>query len=533
MSDSNPKPLHLTRFISLSGALLAITLLCSNLALASDPADPAWRLFRHALGETPAIGSHADHPLANAVTRPVPEVTLQDINVHKFLLGNDLFHERRLSSDNTNGCITCHAGPISGTDGRPVSFGVDRARGKFNALTTFNANLNFRQFWDGRSVTLADQAIEPIISELEMANTLDKALVMLRSDPSYVQSFDAIYPDGVSINNMADAMAHFQATNFSVSNSPFQHHLRNEPEQLSEQALRGWQTFQDIGCSSCHNGLNLGGNSYQRLGTMRAYYPEQREALTDDAGLATRTMQAEHLYMVKVPNLHNIAATLPYFHDGSVRNLEDAVALMSRYQLGRELNADDIADITEFLKSLTGRPVGLALGSEINHLGRTTEPVPEPTMPGVTHQQAYRAAAASMRPLFDKLLAEMQRLAEGEVQHFDFVQAQHLELIRHARALQYPPSSSTHTERSCLNAASDVLLEQVMALEWTIASYLQAQAMQGVLQAHLDRPAADSPPPEEVEDLLGRYASVAGRSLAETAEAPISASAGKLLDCAL
>ena len=273
MSDSNPNSLHLRPFKSLSGGLLAIALLCSNLALATDAADPAWRFFQHALGEKPAIGSHADHRLADAVTRPVPQITLQDINVHKFLLGNDLFHERRLSSDNTNGCVTCHAGPVSGTDGRPVSFGVDRARGKFNALTTFNANLNFRQFWDGRSVTLADQAIEPIISELEMANTLENALAMLQSDQSYVESFEAIYPDGVSINNMADAMAHFQATNFSVSNSPFQRHLRGEPEQLSEQALRGWQTFQDIGCSSCHNGLNLGGNSYQRLGTMRAYYP--------------------------------------------------------------------------------------------------------------------------------------------------------------------------------------------------------------------------------------------------------------------
>lgn len=485
------------------------------------------------MGDKPAIGSHADHALAHAVTRPVPETTLQDVNVHKFLLGNDLFHERRLSSDNTNGCITCHAGPISGTDGRPVSFGVDRARGKFNALTTFNANLNFRQFWDGRSVTLADQAIEPIISELEMANTLENALAMLLSDQSYVKSFNAIYPDGVSIQNMADAMAHFQTISFSVDNSPFQRHLRGEPGQLSEQALRGWQTFQDIGCSSCHNGLNLGGNSYQRLGTMRAYYPEQREALSDDAGLATRTMQAEHLYMVKVPNLHNIAATLPYFHDGSVRQLEEAVSLMGRYQLGRELSAENIADITEFLKSLTGRPVGLELGREINQLGRTTEPRLEPLPPEQTHEQTYRTAAAALTSIFEKLLAEMQRLEANEVSHFDFVQAQHLELIRHARALQFPPSSWTDTEQSCLIEASDILLERVMELEWTIASFLQAQAMLGVLQAHLDTPAADSPPREEIEDLLSGYTDVADQSLAATADAAIRASAGKLIDCAL
>ena len=255
--------------------------------------------------------------------------------------------------------------------------------------------------------------------------------------------------------------------------------------------------------------------------------------MPDDAGLAIRSMQAEHLYMVKVPNLHNIAATLPYFHDGSVRNLEDAVAQMGRYQLGRELSADDIADITEFLKSLTGRPVGLALGSEINQLGRTTEPVPEPTPSELTHEQAYRAAASAMAPLFDKLLAEMQRLAADDSLHFDFVQAQHLELIRHARALQFPPSSVTDTERSCLSTESEALLSAVMALEWTIARFLQAQAMQGVLKAHLDTPAADSPPREEIEDLLGRYASVADQDLAKTAGAPISASAGKLLDCAL
>lgn len=520
------------RALKLSVIRLFLALLSGILtgnASATDPADPAWRQFQHAMGDTPAIGANAGHPLADAVTRPVPVVTLQDIDVHKFLLGNDLFHERRLSADNTTGCITCHAGPGSGTDGRPVSFGVDRARGRFNALTTFNAHFNFRQFWDGRSVTLADQALEPIISELEMANTLENALATLQADASYVDSFNSIYPDGLSINNMADAMSHFQTMHFNVSDSPFQRFLNNSPEALSGQALRGWQTFRDIGCSSCHNGINLGGNSYQRLGVLRAYYPEQRDAVADDAGLAARTMRAEDLHVVRVPNLHNIAMTMPYFHDGSISTLNVAIEQMARYQLGRELGDQDIADIAEFLKSLTGRPAGFALGSEIGRLGRSTEPVAD--FKEESHSDAYQAAIMAITPTHQQLLADMQRVGNGDVAHFDFVQFQHLQLIRHARALQFPPADLPNTSQSCLRDEAKQLLDQVMALEWPIANYLQAQAMLGILRAHLNTPADSSPDAGETNNMLADHHAAAEKNLADVSASTVSAAALRLGNC--
>lgn len=523
----------LRRFLSSAAVRFALAfcgyVMVSAYAFAIDFDDPAWREFLHAMGDTPAIGANSDHRLADSVTRPIPAITAQEINIHKFLLGNDLFHERRLSSDSTTGCISCHAGPGSGTDGRPISLGVNRARGRFNSLTTFNAGFNFRQFWDGRSVTLADQALDPIISEREMANTLDNVLTTLQDDASYVASFSALYPDGLSVNNLADAMSHFQAMHFNVSDSPFQRHLNNDAERLSEPALRGWQTFQEVGCSSCHNGINLGGNSYQRLGSLRAYYPEERDAIADDLGLAERSLREQDMYVVKVPNLHNVAMTRPYFHDGNVATLETAVELMARYQLGRELSEQDINDISEFLRSLTGRPAGFALGSEIGQLARSTEP--QQHLPTISHADAYRAAAMSIEPANQQLLVEMQNVAEGKIAHFDFVQYQHLELIRYARALRFPPSDLSDANRTCLATKAEQLLDQVMSLEWPIADYLRAQAMMGVMRAHQSNPALESPEPESIQSDLATYDAAAAQSLTAVVRSPVKATADSFSSC--
>lgn len=491
---------------------------------AADPADAAWREFQHALGEPAAIGAHADHPLADTAFRPIPAVTLQDINAPKFQLGNDLFHERRLSADNSIACITCHAGPVSGTDGRVIAVGVNRALGNFNALTTFNAAFNFRQFWDGRSVTLADQAVQPIINEIEMANTLDAALAMLQADASYLVEFQRIYPDGLTINNMADAMAHFQRMSFTVADTPFQRHLNGEADQLSEQALRGWQHFQDIGCSSCHNGINLGGNSYQRLGALRPYFPERRQANANDAGLAGRSHRQQDLHAFKVPSLHSAAMTVPYFHDGSVPTLAAAIIDMAVFQLDRELAQQEVDDIAAFIRALNGRPAGLALSADISRLARDAESSAgsqHSTGAPATHHQAYQATAAAILPAFEQLLVEMQKLDSGAVAHFDFIQFQHLELIRHARALQHPPSTLPPPVRSALINQADKLLTEVMNLEWSIADFLQAQAMIAVLTAQQRTPGPRSPTPEVIATKLISPQTTARQSLAETSASKV------------
>jgi len=517
---------RITVMLTLAGMLCAATL------KATEPDDAAWHQFQHALGEPARIGANASHALADTVVRPIPPITLEEIHARKYLLGNDLFHERRLSSDNSTACVSCHGGPISGTDGRAVSIGVQQARGRFNALSTFNTAFNFRQFWDGRSITLADQSLEPIINDVEMANTLDAVLNTLEEDRAYADDFRALYPDGLTINNMADAMAHFQRIAFTVTDTAFQRHLHGETGQLSEQAIRGWQRFREIGCSACHNGINLGGNSYQKLGTLRAYYPERREAGPNNAGLAARTGRPQDLHVVKVPGMHSVTMTMPYFHDGSVPTLNAAISDMALFQLGRELDPEAISDIAEFLRSLSGRPFGLHMGSEIEILARDT-PLPGLSSEPGSHQSAYIAAIDAIDPAWIALQAEMERLQNGEAAHFDFVQFQHLELIRHARALQFPPADISVSNLACLQSAAPALLEEVLAQEWPIADFLQAQAMLAVLEAHVQTPDQHSPEPDALHAQMVIHRHAASEHLTKIAEAAINATTGKLRNCTL
>ena len=529
-------------------ALLVLTILATPV-LAQDPADPAWHEFQHALGAPAPIGANADHPLAASVVRPFPAIDLADVNPRKYLLGSDLYHERALSADNSIGCFICHAGPMSGTDGRTVPRGVAQAEGKVNALSVLNAAFNFRQFWNGRAITLADQALMPLVTPHEMANTLEQVLATLQADAAYVEEFRALYPDGITSNNLADAIAHFERTSFAVTDTPFQHFLQGDTTALTDQEQRGWQRFQDIGCSSCHNGIGLGGNSYQKLGAFQPWFPAVREPGPNDAGLAERTNRPQDLYVVKVPSLHNVAVTEPYLHDGSLDSLQSVTAEMARYQLGRELSEEEIGDIVAFLVALNGAPEGLMLEGEILQLARMqtcgsgpggsglarelsdcgTEPFagrPAPT-------SAYQTAQATLLPAFARLQDALADVDSGAVAHFDFVQAEHLELIRHARALQHPPSVLSAASRQCLQNGASRLLQEVMLLELPIADYLQARAMLGVVEAHGTAPGPDSPTAAALDAMRATHQAAAEQALQTIADTPIARVAGLLPGCPL
>jgi len=464
---------------------LVMAAVCSSTALhAAEATDIHWRNFQHALGQPAAIGANAGHALAATAYRPIPALDARDVDVGKFRLGFQLFHDGRLSSGNSIACITCHAGPNSGVDGRKVSLGVGRAAGTLNALTTFNAAFNFRQFRDGRAITLQDQALEPIVNPAEMGNTLDAVLQFLGSDAGYPDRFASLYPDGTSISNMTDALAYFQHIAFTKFNTPFVRYLNGAENELGEQALRGWQRFDELGCVRCHNGINLGGNSYQQLGSAIPYYDEERVAALPDHGLMGRSGRDQDRHVFKVPGLHHVATTAPYFHDGSVATLEAAIAEMAMYQLGRQLGAQDIDDIAVFLRALSGQAsdTGIAitalLGSDNSASQSTAIPAAEPSS---SHPQAYLAAIAAIGTAQARLVTEMQRIHSEQVAHADFLQFQHLELIRHARALQYPPASLDENSRKQLSAQAELLLAAVMQLEWDIADFLRAQALSHVL----------------------------------------------------
>jgi cytochrome c peroxidase len=453
-------------------------------------ADPAWHSFRHSLGEPALIAANADHPEAKSAFRPMPPAASWRINPDKFRLGFRLFHESRLSSGSGVACVTCHAGALSGADRRRVSIGVGGAAGRLNALSVFNAAFNFRQFWDGRAVTLEDQALLPIETEFEMANTLDAVVAFLEADPEYTGRFEQVYPDGVSNANMADAMAHYQRSTFIRLDTPFQRHLSGDDNALGELEKFGLQRFTELGCSSCHNGINLGGNSYQKLGSLRPYYGEADSADEDDAGLASRTGRATDTHVFRVPGLHGVATTPPYFHDGSIATLEEAVRLMGEYQLGRSLAASDIAAISAFLRATGGHfnssRSGLPFSStdveaETGEWQLVTDSMGEE--PGDNqHERAYRNVLQSITGAQAQLLQELDALTSGQLAHFDFLQFQHMELIRYSRALLHPPSTLSKAQHTLIVEQADLLFRQVMALELVIADFLQAFVRAGDLQ---------------------------------------------------
>lgn len=246
---------RLTLFLVLVGLPIAT-------AQAAKDFDEAYLAFQQARGEDPWIASGAEGSLANAVTRPIPPADSFVSDAGKRQLGFDLFHDTRLSANNSVACMSCHTGMSGGSDRRPLSTGINGRLGSVNAPTVFNAAFNFRQFWDGRAFDLDEQALGPLTNPVEMGHDLQAIVDFLAKDPDYARQFTAIYPDGVTAANVGNAIA--QHTRDMVrSDSRFNAYLNGDDSALSAQEQRGWERFQSVGCSSCHNGINLGGNSIE------------------------------------------------------------------------------------------------------------------------------------------------------------------------------------------------------------------------------------------------------------------------------
>lgn len=190
--------------------------------------------------------------------------------------------------------------------------------------------------------------------------TWPEVLERLRQSPAYARTFAASYPDGISEANVRNALATFERT-LITPDSRFDRYLRGERGALSSTELQGYQLFKDLGCVSCHQGINVGGNLYQKFGVMGDYFAERGSPTPADLGRFNVTGDPADKYTFKVPSLRNVARTAPYFHDGSAATLEQAVAVMARYQLGRLISPTEIADIVAFLQTLTGNYQGKPL----------------------------------------------------------------------------------------------------------------------------------------------------------------------------
>ncbi|NLF54223.1 MAG: c-type cytochrome [Thauera phenolivorans] len=298
------------------------------------------------------------HPMLQAWQRggPVSPVPHPPPSLgEKAALGEALFHSRLLSHDGSIACASCHSPEAGGGDGRPHSVGVGGAVGEINAPSVLNAALGLAQFWDGRAATLEEQVAGPIHEPHEMGSSWEEVLARLAADPPLRARFDRIYPhEGISPATVADAISHYERSLVPVD-ADFDRYLRGDERAISATAREGFARFKAFGCASCHQGVGVGGNMYQRFGVMGDYFADRGGVTEADLGRYRVTGRDEDRHVFKVPSLRNVALTAPYFHDGSAATLDEAIRVMARYQLGREIGEDDRRLIAAFLESLTGR----------------------------------------------------------------------------------------------------------------------------------------------------------------------------------
>jgi cytochrome c peroxidase len=295
--------------------------------------------------------------------RPIGrEVTVDEA---KAALGFALFHDPRLSVDNTVSCATCHALETAGVDNYQYSHGVNDQLGGVNAPTVYNAVYNFVQFWDGRAKTLADQAAGPPLNPVEMASpSFDDIIAKLDADKAFRKEFLAVYPDGITEANITNAIEEFERT-LITPDSRFDKWLRGDDSAITADELAGYELFKKYDCATCHVGPNLGGQSYELMGLRRHYFADRGLELThEDNGRFKETQLERDRHRFKVPGLRNVEHTWPYYHDGTRETLEDAVRDMGTYQSGVDLTDTEVAQITSFLKTLTGEYQGKLLTND-------------------------------------------------------------------------------------------------------------------------------------------------------------------------
>jgi cytochrome c peroxidase len=304
-------------------------------------------------GMNVAEGPHAD-PGQLEVFGPLPAsmaTTEYPAPPARVALGRMLYYDARLSIDGTVSCNTCHPlGGAYGVDHRPVSLGVRGQSGTRNPPTVFNAAGHLAQFWDGRVPTVEEQAKGPILNPVEMGMPSGDAVTQrLRALAEYRIAFAAAFPgetEPVTYDNVGRAIGAFERG--LVTPSRWDAYLMGDTAALTPAEIQGLNTFGRLGCPACHRGTYVGGDMYQKAGLVEPW-PDQ----TDLGREAVTHRRADRL-VFKVPSLRNVARTGPYFHDGQVATLEEAVRRMARYQLGRELRDGEVAAVVTWLKSLTG-----------------------------------------------------------------------------------------------------------------------------------------------------------------------------------
>ena len=291
--------------------------------------------------------------------QPLPlKVTVDD---KKIALGQKLFHDTSLSGDNTLSCASCHDLTKGGTDQAKVATGIKGQQGPINSPTIYNAMYNVAQFWDGRAKDLQAQAAGPVANPGEMGEQWDNVIAKLKQIPEYQNAFQTIYEQqGLTKETVTDAIAGFEQS-LVTPDSRFDKYLRGDNGILTADEKSGYELFK-LNCASCHNGPAVGGLSFEKMGVKQDYFKLRGGQLTEaDNGRFNVTKEEKDRHFFKVPVLRNVEITYPYFHDGSVNNLNDAVRIMGQVQRNKNFNDTEINNIVSFLKTLTGTYSGKSL----------------------------------------------------------------------------------------------------------------------------------------------------------------------------
>ncbi|WP_217577461.1 cytochrome-c peroxidase [Mesorhizobium sp. GbtcB19] len=294
------------------------------------------------------------------VAEPITPVPIElNLDQRKVQLGRQLFTDSRLSGDNGTSCASCHFFNRGLTDGAPISHGQPGHPGATNTLSLFNVGLSSKLGWDGHLLTLEQQAAGVVENPTTMGSKWGYVLDILKRDSGLTTTFNQIYPDGIQRDNVIDALVEYEKS-LTTPNAPFDRYLRGDQDAISSEAKEGYQLFKDYGCASCHQGVNVGGNMLQVFGIFGK--PEAAAQGSHTPGAAQNSGISDDQPVFRVPVLRNVQITGPYFHDGSVQTLPEAIAIMAKTQLGRDVSNEDIAKLEAFLDSLTGEYQGVSVG---------------------------------------------------------------------------------------------------------------------------------------------------------------------------
>ena len=281
----------------------------------------------------------------------------------KIELGKMLYFDPRISIDGTISCNTCHNVMADGADMRSFGAGVQGKRGGRGSPTVWNSAFMTVQFWDGREPSLEAQSKGPMTNPVEMAMPDHKLVVSrIQQIPGYVDAFKKVFPKDrkITIDNVAKAIASYERT-LITPNSPFDKYMKGDKKAMTAQQIKGMKLVEEIGCTSCHNGVNFAGDGfkmgeghYQPFPQIPGSEYDKKYDIMADLGRYEVTKKDEDKNHWRVPTWRNVALTAPYFHNGKVKTLDEAVRVMAKTQLGLDLKKGQVEDIVAFLNALTG-----------------------------------------------------------------------------------------------------------------------------------------------------------------------------------